>query len=169
MGAAVLLVVTLAGCDLSSDSEEREERLGTERRPAAPAAGKSTEERVIRGWVEALNAGEYERAADFFARGAVVEQIVEARLTDRKSAIAFNRGLPCRADLTDVEDEGRSVLGAFRLREGRRPGTESCKNGEARVRFVIRRGKIREWRQLPGSSLPEVRIARYASPRSAVI
>jgi hypothetical protein len=61
------------------------------------------------------------------------------------------------------------VLGAFRLREGRRRGTESCKNGEARVRFVIRRGKIREWRQLPGSSLPEVRIARYASPRSAVI
>ena len=122
--AAVLAALALAGCD------------GDE--------GPSDEE-VIRGWVEAVSAERYERAAGYFAPGAVVEQAEEFVLDSFADALAFNSGLPCKADLTDVEDEGDTSLAAFRLRRG--PGGP-CE-GAARVRFTIRDGLIREWRQLP--------------------
>jgi hypothetical protein len=92
-----------------------------------------------------VSAGRYERAAEYFAPGAVVEQAAEIRLETLADALAFNSGLPCKADLTDVEDEGETSLAAFRLRRG--PGGP-CE-GAARVRFRIRDGRIHEWRQLP--------------------
>ena len=103
---------------------------------------------VIRAWSEAVNDSDYKRAGSFFAAGAVVEQQpLELRLPDEAAAARFSSGLPCRADVTDVEDEGESSLAAFRLREGR---SGACaQGGRARVRFVIRDGKIAEWRQLP--------------------
>jgi hypothetical protein len=104
-----------------------------------------SDEEVIRGWVEAVSAGRYEQAAEYFAPGAVVEQLEEIRLGTRADAEEFSRSLPCRADLTDVDDEGDTSLAAFRLRRG--PGGP-C-SGAARVRFTIRDGLIREWRQLP--------------------
>ena len=73
------------------------------------------------------------------------------RLGDRDAAIAFNRSLPCKADVTDVEDEGDTVLAAFRLRDG--PGGP-C-DGAARVRFRFRDGKFSEWRQLAEPAQPE--------------
>lgn len=102
---------------------------------------------VIRGWLAALNAGRYEHAASFFAPGAVVEQGREEVLDTRAEAIAFNTALPCRGEVTDIEDEGRTSLAAFRLLEG--PGGECADGGVARVRFVIDDGLIHEWRQLP--------------------
>jgi hypothetical protein len=158
MRAAVALLLVAAAVGYagwsildSGDGKQSEERLGTEQAPAAPLR-RSPEERVIRAWLEALNAGEFERAGGFFARGAVVEQIGETRLRTRAAAIAFNRSLPCRGDLTDVDDQGRTVLGAFRLREGR--GGRCAAGGFARVRFLIRDGKIREWRQLLETEAP---------------
>ena len=120
-----------------------------------------SEEEVIRGWSGALNAGKYERAASYFAPGAVVEQQREFRLPDREAAIFFNRTLPCRADVTDVEDEGRTTLAAFRLREGRggRCGPGNGAGESARVRFVIEDGRILEWRQLPEAPVPEGNVA----------
>lgn len=109
-----------------------------------------SDEEVIRGWVQAVSAGRYVRAAEYFAPGAVVEQVEELSLETRADALAFNRGLPCRADLTDVEDEGDTSLAAFRLRRG--PGGP-CE-GAARVRFTIRDGLIHEWRQLPEAPPP---------------
>ena len=116
-----------------------------------------SDEEVIRGWVDAVSAGKFRRAADYFAPGAIVEQAREFRLPDRGAAIAFNRSLPCRATLTGVDEGGEGTLGTFRLRKG--PGGE-CGPGEgagetARVRFVIEGGEIREWRQLPERPLPE--------------
>ena len=103
---------------------------------------------VIRGWSKAVNDADYKRAGSFFAAGAVVEQQpLELRLPDQAAAARFSSGLPCRADVTDVEDEGRSSLAVFSLRKGR---SGACaEGGRARVRFVIRAGKIAEWRQLP--------------------
>jgi hypothetical protein len=112
--------------------------------------GGPRDEEVIRGWVQAVSAGRYERAAGYFAPGAIVEQVEEIRLDTTADAVAFNRALPCRADLTDVEDEGDTSLAAFRLRRG--PGGP-CE-GAARVRFTIRDGLIREWRQLPEAPAP---------------
>jgi hypothetical protein len=107
--------------------------------------GTPSDERLIRGWVTAVSGSDYERAAAYFARGAVVEQVEEIRLPDRDAAEAFNRSLPCRANLTDVKDEGPTTLATFRLRAG--PGGP-CQ-GEVQVRFTIRDGKFTEWRQLP--------------------
>jgi hypothetical protein len=139
--ALVLIAAALAGC--SSDD------------------GEPSDEEVIRGWSNALNAGQYGRAASFFAPGAVVEQLEEVRLPHREAAIEFNRSLPCRADITDIDDEGRTTVAAFRLREGR---DGQCGPGEgegesARVRFLIEDGRILEWRQFPETPVPPGEIA----------
>ena len=117
---------------------------------AGCGGGGPSDEDVIRGWVDAVSAGRYGRAADYFARDAVVEQVTEIRLRTRADALAFNRGLPCRARLTDVRDEGDTSLAAFRLL----PGPGGPCDGAARVRFKIRDGLIREWRQLPEPAAP---------------
>jgi len=113
--------------------------------------GGPDEEQAVRDWIEALNAERHERAASFFATGAIVEQAREFRLEDRADAIAFNRSLPCDADVTDIDDEGDTLLVAFRLR-GSGPG--GCNGGSARVRFRFRDGKFSEWRQLPEPVTP---------------
>jgi hypothetical protein len=137
--ALVALVGAIAGCGSQ----------GEQRKPA-PARRQPSDAHLIRGWSRALNAGDYRRAAAYFARGAVVEQTQEVRLRSRAAAIVFNSGLPCRADVTGVEDEGATSLASFRLKRG--PGGP-C-NGSARVRFTIKRGKFTEWRQLPEAPTP---------------
>lgn len=109
------------------------------------------EEQAIRDWIAALNSERYEKAASFFAEDAIVQQTREIRLEDRKDAIAFNRSLPCKADVTDVHDEGKTVIAAFRLRGGPAGG---CDGGSVRVRFRFRDGKFVEWRQLGEPQAP---------------
>lgn len=137
--AACALVLAAAGCGAEAGESPSE-------RTAPPVAG--SDERVIRAWSDAVNAGDYDRAANLFARGAIVQQIVETRLRTHADAVEFNSGLPCRADVTGVrEARGDSTIADFSLREGR---TGECSGGgRASVRFVIRDGKIEEWRQLP--------------------
>lgn len=132
----LVAALALGGC--SAGGEPEPELPG-------PARG-SAEERAIRGWSAALNRGDYDEAAGFFARGAIVEQGRSYRLPDRGAAVAFNRSLPCRAEVTDVDREGATLVAAFRLRAGPGP-SESCA-GDARVRFGFREGKFSEWRQL---------------------
>lgn len=148
-------VLAAGGC--GGDPDEVRLGEGADTTAGGPAPGQSPEERVIRGWNEAVNLGDYDRAAGFFAQGALVEQLAATRLRTREDAIDFNRGLPCRADVTDLEGDGGSTIAAFRLREGR---TGQCdEGGSARVRFVIRDGKIREWRQLPPSQAAPGEVA----------
>jgi hypothetical protein len=123
---AVLLCCALAGCGESGADDDDTGR--------------------VRGWIFAMNAGRYEDAAAYFARNALVDQGPRFRLRSRADAETFVRGLPCRADLTAVRDEGKTVLGTFRLRAG--PGGP-CK-GVVKVRFTMRDGRFTEFRQLPG-------------------
>lgn len=137
MAAAVAAGALMpAGCGGGSDSSEG---------PAAPPRTASNES-VIRGWNAAVNAGRFERAAGYFVPGAIVQQGQAVRLT-RRALVAFNRSLPCRADVTSIVREGGASLASFRLREGR--GGACKEGGAAQVRFVIRGGRIQEWRQLP--------------------
>ena len=138
--ATLLVLVALAGCGTAAQQQKEAPKP----KPAA------SDEQLIRGWSRALNEGDYPKAAGFFARGAVVEQSRATRLSSRAEAITFNRGLPCRADVTGVEDEGRTSLASFSLRRG--PGGP-CK-GSASVRFTIRHGKFTQWRQLPEAPAP---------------
>jgi hypothetical protein len=138
LGLVALLLLALAGCQ---DEEPEPEPL-----PPPVQHGAEYEERVIRGWLLALNRSDYDGAADYFARGAIIDQGQPFRLRGRSDARTFNAGLPCRADLAGVEDEpGPKSLASFRLRAG--PGGPCT--GIVKVRFTIRSGRFTEWRQLP--------------------
>jgi hypothetical protein len=110
---------------------------------------------VIRGWNRAVNGGDYDRAASYFAPGAVVTQDFALPLPNHRIARQWNSGFPCRADITFIRTERLTTLAGFHLREGPRGG---CKGGgSAQVRFTIRGGLIRRWQQLlepPGKQQP---------------
>lgn len=144
--ASLAVLLLLGGCASGADDDGS---------GPAPRPKQSKEARAIRNWSAALNAGRYEEAASFFAEGAVVEQTREFRLPDHDAALAFNRGLPCKADVTDIDDEGDTLVAAFRLRAGPLGG---CDGGSARVRFRFRGGKFSEWRQLPESDAPPSQV-----------
>jgi hypothetical protein len=140
----IAAVATLSGCSVGGGSNDSE---GDAREPTTARDIRKglTEENVIRGWLTALKLGDYRAAGDFFARDALIQQTQRYRLHTRREAIAFNLSLPCRADLTDLVDEGRRSLATFRLRDG--PGGP-C-SGVAKVRVLIREGRFYEWVQLP--------------------
>ena len=133
-GLALLLV---AGCGGSSHQATT--------RPARPAA-RPGDERVIRGWNKAVNAGDYEKAASYFAPKAIVTQDYVLQFPSHKVAVEWNSGLPCRADITFIRPERLTSLAGFHLREGLHGG---CKGGgSAQVRFTIRNGLIQRWQQI---------------------
>lgn len=147
---ALTLTLAFAGCSSGADEPPPGKEKGV--------AGGASEAGKIRAWSAALNDGDFEKAASYFAEGAVVEQVEEMRLDDRQAAVAFNKSLPCKADVTDVKDEGDTYLVAFRLRDGR---GGPC-GGAARVRFRFEDGKFAEWRQLSAPAPPKGDIARSA-------
>jgi hypothetical protein len=105
---------------------------------------------VIGNWVDALRAGHVQVAAGYFALPSVVENgTPPERIETRADAVAFNRSLPCGAKLVQAKPEGRFIAATFRLTE--RPGG-ACGSGVgqlARTAFIIRDGKIAQWRRLP--------------------
>jgi hypothetical protein len=105
---------------------------------------------VIEGWVETLADGDVEGAADYFALPSVAENgSPPVTLRSRDDVIAFNRSLPCGAELVKARPAGRFIVATFRLTE--RPGGD-CGSGTglvARTAFVVRDGKIVQWRRLP--------------------
>lgn len=149
----VAVVLVAAACDSGSDEEPAggaQERSEAPEPPEAESGLRSEEGRTIRSWLTAVKRKEYGRAAGFFAPGAVIDQGVPYRLPDRDAARTFNSGLPCRADLVELEDQGERVLASFRLRRG--PGGP-C-SGIVRVRFRFTAdGRFLEWRQLAGEDL----------------
>ena len=139
--AAAVALLMVAGCGGSDD-----DRPSPDRRSAA--------ERVVRGWSAALNRDDFGAAADYFARGALIQQTERFRLTSRRAALAFNRSLPCRGRVTKVRDEGETAVATFTLQP--RPGAPptAC-DTSVRVRFRARGGKFVEWRQLPEPAAPK--------------
>jgi hypothetical protein len=131
--ATGLIALALGGCG------------GGSHKSAPPSPPPPPDREVIRGWLAALNAGDYVAAGSYFARNALVQQSETFRLKTQADAEEFNRELPCRADLGPVKDEGRTSIAVFNLRSG--PGGP-CR-GSTRVRFTISKGHFREWRQLP--------------------
>ncbi len=111
---------------------------------------------VIRGWVDSLRRGDVEKAADYFAIPSVAENgPILIRITNHARAVAFNRSLPCGARLTRAETAGRFTTATFRLTE--RPGPGSCGPGTgatAKTSFVIRDGKIVQWRRVGATPEP---------------
>src|SRR5438067_8833657 len=137
---AGLALVIVAGCGGGSSHQ-----ASNQQRPAK-SASRPADEKVIRGWNKAINAGDYEKAASFFAPKAVVTQDYVLQFPDHKIAVEWNSGLPCRADITFIRAERATSLAGFHLRTGRSGG---CKGGgSAQVRFTIRGGLIQRWQQI---------------------
>src|SRR3954468_9921312 len=105
--------------------------------------------KVIEGWVDTLRKGDVEGAAGYFALPSVVQNgTAPVVLHTRGDAIAFNDALPCGARLLRARPAGRFIKATFRLTN--RPGG-GCGSGIgllARTAFVIRDGKIVQWRRL---------------------
>jgi hypothetical protein len=109
---------------------------------------------VIDGWSTALRQGDVDAAADYFAIPSVAENgPVLARIRSTEDAVRFNESLPCGAKLVHAESTGEFTTATFRLTE--RPGPGSCSTGTgslARTSFVIRDGKIAQWRRVGAGS-----------------
>jgi hypothetical protein len=71
------------------------------------------------------------------------------RIRSTEDAVRFNESLPCGARLIRAESAGEFTTATFRLTE--RPGPGSCGPGTgsvAKTSFVIRDGKIAQWRRV---------------------
>lgn len=107
---------------------------------------------VIDSWVTALRRGDVEGAAGYFAIPSVAENgpiLLHIKSIDQ--ARLFNRSLPCGATLIRAETAGQFTTATFRLTE--RPGPGTCGPGDGQVAqtsFVIRDGKIVQWRRVGG-------------------
>jgi hypothetical protein len=120
----------------------------------SPKPPTSSPEAVIRAWADTLRSGNIGRAAAYFSLPTIVQNgTPPIHLTKRSEVIAFNASLPCGARLLRTSASGRYTEAVFRLTE--RPGPGRCGSGTgrtARTAFVVRNGKISEWRRLPDAS-----------------
>jgi hypothetical protein len=131
---AAAAALALAGCDDHHAAKR-------------PTQKQMADEATVRLWTRALYDGHYDRAARFFAPGAIVQQGGTRVLRDHREAVAFNRSLTCRASVLSIRHGPRgAVLASFNLGPGRRGGCTS--GGRVMVRFLVRRGLIETWRQL---------------------
>jgi hypothetical protein len=112
--------------------------------------GSATDVNVIRDWARALTAGQLDKAASYFAVPAIVQNgTPPVRITSRAQAREFNELLPCGARLVMNVRHGAYIDATFRLTS--RVGGD-CGAGAgslAATAFLIRDGKIVEWRRLP--------------------
>jgi|SRR4051812_33138620 hypothetical protein len=159
MPAAARRAALLAGVSalaLAACGSQRPNTTGTSAVPAAPAAQQrapapAAATQVIRAWSDTLRRGDVDGAARYFALPSIVQIQPGAppeRLTRRIEAVAFQTILPCGARFVSAVRDGPYVNALFRLTE--RPGaTCDAPGATARTAFLIRRGKIKEWRRAP--------------------
>ena len=121
------------------------------------SSGSQSDADVIRGWAEALTAGNLDRAAAYFALPALIANgTPPIRITRRAQARDFNELLPCGARVLATARHGAYTFATFRLTD--RVGGD-CGSGIgalAATAFLIRDGRIVEWRMLPAPGGPQV-------------
>jgi hypothetical protein len=157
--AGALLVLSLLALSACGGGSSPSTTTSTVAGNASPADVK-----VIDGWVTALRHGNVDAAASYFAIPSTAENgPVLARIRSVDDARRFNESLPCGARLVRADSAGEFTTATFRLTE--RPGPGTCGagvGGVAKTSFVIRDGKIVQWRRVgagggappaPGSSV----------------
>jgi limonene-1,2-epoxide hydrolase len=141
--AGIVIMITLAGCGGGGGGDSDGE-------PKVAGDADPGDVRVIDAWVTALRRGDVDAAARYFAIPSVAENgplLLHIKSLD--AARRFNESLPCGARLVRAETQGRFTTATFRLTE--RPGSGTCGPGTgsaAKTSFVIRDGKIVEWRRV---------------------
>jgi hypothetical protein len=157
----VLSLAALVGCGNGEDAEPAPGPQ-TPRGNEIPGEADERAVEVIYRWSEALRRGDIDAAAASFAIPSVAENgPLLVHIDSEDEARLFNESLPCGGRLIRARSEGEFTTATFRLTE--RPGKGSCGDGTgntAQAAFVIRDGKIVEWRRVestpptvPGQSI----------------
>jgi hypothetical protein len=121
------------------------------RRATGPADRSST--RVIRRWLAALDRGDVERAAHYFALPSKFQNTGTPvlHIDNEAERIAVNMSLTCGARAERTGGAGPYTIVLFRLIERPGPGG-GCGGGTgatARGAILVSDGLIREWYRLP--------------------
>ncbi len=119
--------------------------------------GSPTDVSVIRNWAAALAAGDLDKAASYFALPAIVANgTPPVRITTRAEARDFNELLPCGGRVVATARHAAYIYATFRLTNRVGGDCGAGTGGLAATAFLIRNGKIAEWRRLPdpGSGQP---------------
>ena len=106
---------------------------------------------MIEAWAERSPTATSRRAADYFAIPSTAENgPLLTRIESRADAIAFNRSLPCGAEVVSAQTAGDFTTATFELSD--RPGGDcgAGVGGAASTSFQIEDGKIVEWRRVDG-------------------
>jgi hypothetical protein len=143
--AALLLALAaigIAGCGSDGSST-------TGGGPPVPGGARMADVQVIENWVAALDRNDIAAAAGYFAVPSVAENGILIRIHDLRDAETFNATLPCGGKVVRAVSVGKFTTATFRLSE--RPGPGVCGagvGGKAQTSFVVRDGKIKEWRRV---------------------
>lgn len=147
--AAIALSAALAGCGGSGGTDQT--ITGSVGQAAdVPGGADPADVKVIEDWIGALDRGDIDAAAGYFAIPSVAENGVLINIRSLADAKLFNAGLPCGAHVIKAVSVGKFTTATFRLSERRGPGA-GCglgAGGKAQTSFVIRDGKIAEWRRV---------------------
>lgn len=154
----VLSLIVLAACGGSGSTS------ATSSTSTVAGNANAADVKVIDGWVTALRHGNVDAASKYFAIPSTAQNgSILARIRNFDDARRFNESLPCGARLVRADSAGEFTTATFRLTE--RPGPGVCGpgvGGVAKTSFVIRDGKIVQWRRVgagggappaPGSSV----------------
>ena len=140
--ATLAVSAALAGCGGSGSSTTTSADM--------PGGANSADVAVIKAWADALRAGNIQTAAGYFAIPSVAENgPILLHIHGAEEARRFNESLPCGAILIRAQSAGEFTTATFRLTE--RPGPGVCGPGAgttAETSFVIRDGKIAQWRRV---------------------
>jgi limonene-1,2-epoxide hydrolase len=140
----VLALLALAACGGGSSTS------GTTSSTTIAGDATPADVHVIDGWVTALRHGDVDAASKYFAIPSVAQNgPVLVRIRSVDDARQFNESLPCGAKLIRADSAGEFTTATFRLTE--RPGPGVCgpgTGGVAKTSFVIRDGKITQWRRV---------------------
>ena len=140
---ALAALLAMAGCG-SGDGTDT---------VAAEAAADSGDVAVIEGWAKALASGDERAAAGYFAIPSTAENgPLLTSIDSRADAIAFNRSLPCGAEVVSAQTTGELTTATFRLSD--RPGGDCGIRGRRhRLDDVRHRGR-EDRRVAPGRRRP---------------
>jgi hypothetical protein len=120
-------------------------------RATGPASRSST--RVIRRWLAALDRGDVERAAHYFALPSKFQNAGTPvlHIDNEDERIAVNLSLTCGARAERTGGAGAYTIVLFRLVERTGPGggCGAGVGGTARGAILVSGGLIREWYRLP--------------------
>ncbi len=144
IAALALASPALLGCGGGGDSG------GDVPEDQVPGGADPEAVKVIDDWAQTLREGDVEGAADYFEVPSTVQNgTAPLELDSRADVVAFNRSLPCGAELVNAQGHFGLTIATFELSE--RPGPGECGSGvgnTARAAFVIEDGKITEWRRV---------------------